>query len=547
MMRQERQRPGIRRLLVTAGALVLATVLLSCRGKSNPVASGDEKSNQPTRISGSPYPMSARPDTLFVMDESSMDYAQILTVESLQGLLAQTKPRIYMISGTNDGYTLALNYLEENYGVTADLTYESDFIGLLNHFKNYIKGYIYYATTPGDAQIDIALSMAGIKDAIVVCSADEQDVAGLGIKQVADVSGETYQQFINEYKPAMSTRVMCYQTSAGNKAQYLADYAVFGKAFFYYGDLSDPVTSQVFSDMTPNSALLGWGSDEYGLVQDASRKSIMVHAADYAKDLSVLSNFSADTKQQSHITDPKVIDSMHTVCFLMTDGDNLQWVLSNFETDPMWYASPYRGKLNLGWTVSPAMCELAPTVLKSYYDREGKSEGGRDYFVAGPSGLGYMYPEFYPNLGSYASLTAAFMKKADLTIVNVIGGSSPPNIPLSSLVPYANQSQISAVFYYPYSNYAGCGGQIAWLNGKPVITARYNLWSAQYESPQSLAAKLNNASTDITSPDGYTLVAVHVWTQSVGDVYKCVSLLSNHVRVVPPDEFVALIKENVKH
>ncbi len=185
--------------------------------------------------------------------------------------------------------------------------------------------------------------------------------------------------------------------------------------------------------------------------------------------------------------------------------------------------------------------------MKKYYDTEGKTDGERDYFVAGPSGLGYIYPENYGNIASYAALTGAFMEKADLTIVNVIGSTSPPTIPMNSLVPYLNQNHIEAMFYYPYSNYAGCNGQITWANGKPIITARYNLWSGEFEDPQSLAGKLNASSTDITSPGGYSLVAVHVWTNSVSDVCQCTKLLNKNIRVVAPDEFVSLIKQNVKH
>ncbi len=85
--------------------------------------------------------------------------------------------------------------------------------------------------------------------------------------------------------------------------------------------------------MNRNSVLLGWGSDEFGLVQAASQKSIMVHAADFAKDLSALSNFGVGEQQASHDTNPGVEQNVHTVCFLMTDGDNVQWVLGDFSTN----------------------------------------------------------------------------------------------------------------------------------------------------------------------------------------------------------------------
>ncbi len=532
-------------LLLATGLLFLTTASSGCSRKSGPLEPGGTAANQPSRISGSPYPVSRKPDTLFVVDESTLTYTQILTVESLQGILAQSRPEIYVINGNTDSYAIWLSDLVNTYGVTAEYTYSSDFAGLLRHFKSEISGYILTTTT--EPSIDIAFSEAGLKDAIVVAASDEPTVTGLGITELTDVTNATYQEFFSEYQGMMNKDALCYQTAANEKAQYLPDYAIFGKMFFYYGDISSPLTSQIFSTMNSNSALLGWGNDEFSLVRTASQNSIMVHAADFAKDLSALSNFGVEEKQASHITNPATIDSVHTVCFVMTDGDNIQWVLNNFDTDQNWYASPDRREVNLGWTISPALCELAPTVMKRFYDSEGKSEGGRDYFIAGPSGLGYMYPESYKDLASYASLTASFMEKADLHIVNVIGSSNPPAVPTSNLVPYLNQQQIDAVFYYPYSNYAGCGGQITWANGKPIITARYNLWSPQYESPQTLAAKLNSLSTDITSAGGYSLVDVHVWTQSVADVANCVKLLDKHVRVVAPDEFVELIEKNVKH
>ena len=52
----------------------------------------------------------------------------------------------------------------------------------------------------------------------------------------------------------------------------------------------------------------------------------------------------------------------------MTDGDNVQWLLGPFASSTSWFGSPDRGKVNLGWTVSPAMAEIAPNVLQYFYD-----------------------------------------------------------------------------------------------------------------------------------------------------------------------------------
>ncbi len=529
-------------LLFVAVMFILTLMWSSCGQKSNPFNSANSTINQPTRLAGSPYPASHKPDTLFWVDESSMSATQVLTIESLQGILAQTKPRIYVTNGS-DSYLTWLTDMQKNYEVIVDNSFRADFSGLLNHFKSFIAGYILTTTT--QPSIHIAVSLAGLKSAIVVVGVDEQTVKGLGFPLLEDATNETYQQFIDNHKDEVNKNTLCYQDPS--KAEYLLDYSVFGKTYFFYDDISGSIYSEIFSEMNPNSALLGWGSSEYDLVETASRKSIMVHAADFASDLLALSNFGVETNQASHNTTPQVIQNVHTVCFVMTDGDNIQWLLNDFSTNTNWYASPDRGKVNLGWTISPAMCELAPTVLKRFYDSEGKAEGGRDCFIAGPSGVGYTYPESYEDIGSYTSLTAAFMKKADLHIVNIIGNSNPPNVPVSSLASYMSQNQIDAAFYYFYSNYSGGNGQITWVDGKPVITGRYNLWSPQFETPQSLAAKLNALATDITSSNGYSLIPVHVWSHTVDDVIQCASLFNKSVRVVAPDEFVALIEKNVKH
>ncbi|MHB1685856.1 MAG: GxGYxYP domain-containing protein [Ignavibacteriaceae bacterium] len=516
-------------------------ICFSCNNKSSVVNPGGSNtySGLPTRISGSPYPISPqKPDTLFVIDESKFTDSQVLTIQSLQGLLAQSKPRIYCIQNSNDSYSIWLNDLQKSYGVIRNNAYISDFEGLLNHFKNYISGYI--LTTLAQPSIDVAISEAGLKNAIVVVGTDTQTVQAEGIPLLDDVANESYQQFINNHKYDVNQNILCYQTA--DKFKFLSDYAVFGKMFYFFDGITGSLTNQVFSQMKPNSALLGWGTDEFQLVQNSSKSSIIVHAADFAMDLSTLSNFGADTKQSIYVTNPDTIKNVHTVCFLMTDGDNVQWLLNDFSTSSRWYGSADRGKVNIGWTVSPALCELAPTVLKRFYDNAAQKPG-RDYFVAAPSGLGYVFPEVYSNLNSYAALTAAFMKKADLHIVNLLGNS----ISSDYLTPFLQQDQIDAVFYYYYSNYSGGNGQIYWVNNKPVITGRYNLWTPQFESPQSLAAKLNSSSTDITSPNGYSLIPVHVWSHSVDDIIQCVSLLNKNVRVVSPDQFVALIKKNISH
>ena len=66
-----------------------------------------------------------------------------------------------------------------------------------------------------------------------------------------------------------------------------------------------------------------------------------------------------------------------------------------------------------------------------------------------------------------------------------------------------------------------------------------------FETGESLAEKLNAGLKDPYSVDGYTLVAVHAWSNSVDSLLYVNSLLDDGVRVVAPDEFVSLISEAI--
>ncbi len=157
----------------------------------------------------------------------------------------------------------------------------------------------------------------------------------------------------------------------------------------------------------------------------------------------------------------------------MTDGDNVQWVLNSFATDPAWFGSPQRGTVPVGWTMSPALAELAPTVLQAIYDNCTRTSSGSDTIVAAPSGLGYCYPDSYSNVTQFAELTSMYLTKANMSgIVNIIGY----NEDAASVAPYLDQLNIEGIFYYLYSSYSKLNGSISFINNKPVIGEYSIFW-----------------------------------------------------------------------
>ncbi len=481
----------------------------------------------PDRVVGSPYPFSQIPDTLFVVEDNSFSQAELFTIQTLQGVLAKTKAMIYRDRGV--GYSLWLTDLINNYGIIVNEVYKGDFTGLVTHFKERVAGHILCNVNSNSG--NAAISLCGLFNAIAITSEHSALMTTLSIAQISDVRNKDEQWVLTQYDSLLSKDIVIYQKE--EKTTFLGDYAIFSKGFHFFDNITSSFTNTAFERMNDNSALFGWGDDEHQTVSKASSHSIHTLPADWAVNLSTMSNVNAACKQITHIDSIHIQDNQHTVCFVMTDGDNIQWALGDFATSPKWYGSPNRGKVNLGWTISPSLCELAPTVLKYLYTHAANTQTGKDFFVAGPSGLGYIFPDLFDARDSAGTLLNRFMAKADLNIVNIIGNNKNETF----LKPYLSQEHCDALFYYDYSNYSGLGGEISWIENKPVICGRYNLWDG-FESPQSLARKLNALPKNANSADGYSLIPVHAWSMSVDDVITCASLLDNNVVVVTPEEFV---------
>ena len=125
----------------------------------------------------------------------------------------------------------------------------------------------------------------------------------------------------------------------------------------------------------------------------------------------------------------------------------------------------------IGWTVPAAAVHLLPTIL-SWLTKQASAN---DTFVAGPSGAGYAFAEKLPGsrAAPFAEATAELMAQAGLRLVNVIG-----SVPTSeSLHQLTAQPDIDAVLYWTFdSDYSGLSGNVAYINGKPVIGGRRSLW-----------------------------------------------------------------------
>jgi len=487
------------------------------------------------RIDNSPYPFSSKFDSLYVIYDNDFSDDELFTIEILQGQLAKSKPKIYRDIGT--GSSIWINDLEQNYNINTDYSYSGNFNGLLSLFTSHIAGYILY----DDNSVSEAITLCGLLNTIPIRENQLDDISNLNILFIDDARNYSFNNIIQEYSEDLSDRILIYQNP--NKRLYLGDYSTFTNSVNFFDTLKSDLTTNMFSRMKPNSILLGFSEyDEYQTIKKATDNMIITQMADYAVNLSTLTNINTIISQKFHESSYKEIDDVHTVCFVMTDGDNIQWLLNWFATDQRWFGSNNRGKVDIGWTISPSLSELAPTVMQKIYNESKNTSEGRDYFIAAPSGIGYVFPERYSDLSSYCNLLNDFMSKSDLNIVNIIGNNESH----LTLYPYLIQENINGVFYYDYAKYSNLNGKITFYNNKPIICARYNLWGG-FESPTSLIEKVNNLPKDPYTSEGYSLIPVHNWSYSVDTIIKIIEGFSESVNVVAPDEFLNLITAHLSY
>lgn len=490
------------------------------------------------RIENSPYPSSSQPDTLYVFHDDLFTHDELLLLQSIQGLCSKVEPKIYRDKGS--GSSIWIQDLAENYGVYISEEMDGNIDTVLTLIPEGVTGYI--LCNLNDNSTNVANSLCGPLNAIAVTSQLQNLVEAKGYIQLLDVRERDEQWVLDNYDTLLNDELVTYQRE--DKALFLGDYSIFTNSFHFYDEIHGLTTENAFSRMSPNSLLFGWGDDEYQTVSKSSQFSIGVHPADWGFNISTLTNFNANTEQQVSSMNHEIEPETHTVCFLMSDGDNIQWMLNLFAEDNRWFGSQNRGLMDIGWTIPPSLSEIAPTVMSKIYSMAASTDLGLDYFVAGPSGHSYHFPELFPELEASCSLMNDYLKKSGLSIVNILGNNPSETVFQPELKHYLKQDQVEGLFYYDYSNYSKMKGQLDCYALKPVVAARYNLWGG-FETCESLAQKINESSRDPYNKDAYTLVAVHAWSNSVDSLLYVQSLLDQGVRVVAPDAFIQLISDAI--
>lgn len=476
---------------------------------------------------------------LYVVDGNALSSAEQVMVQGLQGILAQQAGGQDIWFATNHRYDRWLDDLERDYGVQVDFSLQDDPWALIDRFKQQVNGYILF--TLNEDSENVATSLAGVMRALPVEEQLEPRAREHGLTLALDVRGKDEKWVLEQYWPSLNHDLVFHQIE--NIHCCLRDYAVATRGLMFY-DGDSEFFRDVLHSVNEGGIVFGWGRDDFSgedrFVLPATQAGLITVPTDLAQNLSILSTFDlGPLRQKTPSPELQAEEKVHYVTFVMSDGDNLQWLLSDFAFDERWYGSPLRGQFPMGWTVSPMMAELAPTVLKRLY---GDASDG-DFFIAGVSGRGYFYPSQLPDLEAEADRTNNAMSLAGLDIAYIVdteSGAFSSNV----LANYAVQPNIAGGFWLYYPDNAAKGGSIVFSHDKPFISVTHNLWEG-LDSPESIAAKINAAPRDPHSPAGYSVVNVHAWSMDLSDVAATIAALDADVRVVTPSDLIRLVAQNV--
>ncbi|MBR5410476.1 MAG: hypothetical protein IK104_07365 [Clostridia bacterium] len=423
-----------------------------------------------------------------------------------------------------------------------------DLAALLHEFAPFFDGYILC----DEESAAVALTLANPKNSVPVYPEFEETAKAAGLSMTLDVRGWTDVKLRATEEFRALRRDIAFEQPASFSPK-LVDYAVMCGAYVWYDkDANQAEHTNAFRFLSDGAVVFGWNNDigEYKTVQSFSRLNVCMVPADHAHNLSVLSGFDLGPFEQK--TESAAEEGGRTVCLMMSDGDNLQWFLGSYD-DTSHYGSPIRGEFSFAWGVPASAADLASPVLKGYYDQMTPN----DAFVLSLSGLGYTFPSKWPNRVALKRMAQTLGKKMEAMDVHELlvlddGGFS--SLALNTLLKGTNAD---GIFYIDYSDYARLHGKTRFVNGKPIVSARYRLWNnASGASPEEIAAAVNALPTDPKNPDSYAFIIVHAWTglsvdgelveggSAMRAVKKLVDLLDADTRVVTPAEFISRLAEN---
>ena len=354
------------------------------------------------------------------IDISSCPGSEIDLFASLEGIVNRTQPQIACVSSHDgEGAFTWLKIHKLNYNVTNGYD-------CILKYRNYVTGLV--VTDPDEPDtLNLATTMAGVNNELICDPALLNKLTNLpyNLPVKDDLRGrflyksQVYGYLYTNYWPLCSHRVIAGMDP--NQHGNLRDYLVAVKSATVW---LNPATrknahllGRFVSNMTPADGLyIGWWPSEGDGLTWISRYGIPVLASDFYRNGSVFSGVQCSINIPPIPPPPPLTNKVY-VSLILSDGDNVQYMEHVMK---MWWGSPDRGKVPIGWTVEPLACDLDPAMLNYYWS----TASSNDCLVSGPDGAGYAHLNLWSaeNIAAFAARSGPYFRRSGLRTVTVWDG-----------------------------------------------------------------------------------------------------------------------------
>ncbi len=470
---------------------------------------------------------------LYVLDHDSLNPADQMLAQSIQGITSAQESGVWL-SGRG-----IIGIIEGEFrGDGIRVRRANNVFDLVRQFKSVIAGAVVYKL--GTPSVNVATSICGGMKAVAIDESllDQAKTAGLSL--LVDVRDMNEAEAYVKYRRLFSHGILVEQPV--DKPGHLRDFAIAHRAFTFFTHDS-AFRHKVITDLGPNAIVYGWGPDEFGWISDLSAAQSTAGPADWSTNLSMLERLAVTGIKRPFRTSLPKEDGVKYIAFVLSDGDNLQWLGGGFATSEAFWASPLRGTFPMTWEVSTLLSKVGPRVLRYLYRHATQNDG----FVAGAGVPGYTYPHLQPDRFALAQQAAPMLAEADLSIASVLNTNSGS---LSETAPILDLPHIKGVIYKDYAPYNRSQGRVFWHNGKPCVSYRYLLWEGLQEPAEVARRFALQPATPLKDVSSYALVQAHAWSYGktggpLEAIRRTIELLPPNTRVVTADQLVELMARNL--
>jgi hypothetical protein len=489
------------------------------------------------------------PQTVYVWTMGNA--SQNVMMASLAGIVNRNTSGELLLSPNNSSLPNPLFWLQQLKATypQVQLQFQSSPSFFINRYRAMLNGYVLYDRAVNADSINIATSIAGVTNAIIVDPATLSYATATALPLIADARNLTYSQVFARYGSQFNKDMLFHQDTTKN--EQLRDFAILNRGFMYY---STPTALNPYAaNQNHQGRIFGWGPSEFDLFDQASQNNQQVVASDWTWSTSTTSKWKVPLATQPYHAPANLgtQTGKHYVAFVMSDGDNCDWLTGTFATDPKWFGSPYRGNFNMTWDLTSTLSEMNPVAF-NYLCQHASNGAHKDSFVSS-GGAGLTFPSQYPDKAGLVASISQSLKSADQKVIAILDSTYDP----STLYPMLDDPQVMGMMFKTYdSYYKGRYGALDWHNGKPILSVEYSLWDGA-DSALSIANALNGSAHHdaLNDPASYSVVNVHPWStlgpsgsgsgNPMGNLNQLVQWLDpTKVAVVTLEELIVHLRNN---